>query len=123
NNSFDSEIMAGPSYLVTMFSGESENPKKVAEMLVEEIQRLQENGIPQEAFIRSKKCCYGRYVDIFESVESVAGVLAQCHLGLTEAYGLLDNLADLTLEDAENYLRENLDIKKCALSVIGNKEC
>ncbi|MEG1972205.1 MAG: hypothetical protein RR315_03525, partial [Oscillospiraceae bacterium] len=95
----------------------------VAEMLLEEIKKLQENGIPLEDFVRAKKCCYGRYVDIFESVESVASVLAQCHLAQCEAYGLLDNLANLDLEDAEAYLKENMDITKSALSVIGHEEC
>jgi len=79
---------------------------------------LQQNGIKSEDFERARRAAFGRYIGIYSSVESMAGMMVLASLGDFGAYeplGLLDNL---TLNDIQAYLRENFDTERCALSVV-----
>jgi len=118
NSVFGSEVMAGPNYLVNIFSGESKDPDAVFERIVSGIDALQQNGIKSEDFERARRAAFGRYIGIYSSVESMAGMMVLASLGDFGAYeplGLLDNL---TLNDIQAYLRENFDTERCALSVV-----
>ena len=73
NSVFGSEVMAGPNYLVNIFSGESRDPDAVFERIVAGIDALQMNGIKSEDFERARRAAFGRYIGIYSSVESMAG--------------------------------------------------
>lgn len=118
NSVFGSEVMAGPNYLVNIFSGEAKNPDAVFERIIKGIEALQQNGITDEDFERAKKAAYGRYVDIYNSVESMAGMMVLASLADFNAYEPLEMLGELTLNDAQAYLRENFDTSRCALSIV-----
>lgn len=122
NTEFDTEVMAGPSYMVTMFAGESKKPKLVAQKIKNEVERLKNEGIDRDSFLRAKKCCYGRYVDTFTSCEGTAFNLAQCHFAKEEPYSVLERLAGITLNEAQSFLRENFDVDRCALSIVAKDE-
>lgn len=122
NSTFSSEAMAGPSYLASIFSGESRDPDAVFERLCAGIERLQSDGIPPEDFERARRSCYGRYIGIYGSVEAMAGMLMLSGLAGFDAYEPLDLLGRLTLNDAQAYLRENLDTRRAALSVVRSAE-
>ncbi len=122
NTEFDTEVMAGPSYIAAMFAGESKNPKLVAQKIKNEVERLKNEGIDRDSFVRAKKCCYGRYVDSFTSCESTAFNLAQCHFAQEEPYSVLKRLANITLNEAQSFLRENFDESRCTLSVVAKDE-
>lgn len=118
NATFGSETMAGRGYLATVFSGESRNPRLVADEIAKEIERLGQEGISPEDFARAKKACYGRYIGIYSSVEAMAGMMLLAELADIGVYQPLDLLEQLTLNDAQAYLRENLDCRYSALSVV-----
>ena len=115
---FGSEVMAGPSYLATIFSGESQNPDAVATALKNEINRLQGDGISEEDFERAKKACYGRYIGIYSSVEAMAGMMLVAEMSKIDVYAPLEKLSGLTLNDAQAFLRENLDCNYSAISIV-----
>lgn len=52
NAVFDTEVMAGPNYLVNIFSGESRDPDAVFARLTDGVRALQERGISEEDFER-----------------------------------------------------------------------
>lgn len=118
NTTFGTEVMAGPNYLATIFSGESDDPDAVFSRLCEGIERLQNDGIAPEDFERARRAAYGRYVGIYGNVESMAGMLVLSKLAGFEAYEPIDMLGDLTLNDAQAFLRENLDINRAAISIV-----
>ena len=53
--SFSYEYFEGNGYATPMFSGESKDPQAVAQAILEEVERFQREGIPAEAFERSKR--------------------------------------------------------------------
>jgi len=118
NSVFGSEVMAGPNYLVNIFSGESKDPDAVFERIVSGIDALQQNGIKSEDFERARRAAFGRYIGIYSSVESMAGMMVLASLGDFGAYEPLELLDNLTLNDIQAYLRENFDTERCALSVV-----
>ena len=118
NAVFDTEVMAGPNYLVNIFSGESRDPDAVFARLTDGVRALQERGISEEDFERARRAAYGRYVGIYGNVESMAGMMVLAKLADFGAYEPLDLLGDLTLNDAQAFLRENFDTERCALSVV-----
>ena len=118
NSVFGSEVMAGPNYLVNIFSGESRDPDAVFERIVSGIDMLQQNGIKPEDFERARRAAFGRYIGIYSSVESMAGMMVLASLGGFGAYEPLEMLDELTINDVQAYLRENFDTARCALSVV-----
>lgn len=118
NAVFDTEVMAGPNYLVNIFSGESRDPDAVFAWLTDGVRALQERGILEEDFERARRAAYGRYVGIYGNVESMAGMMVLAKLADFGAYEPLDLLGELTLNDAQAFLRENFDTERCALSVV-----
>ena len=118
NAVFDTEVMAGPNYLVNIFSGESRDPDAVFARLTDGVRALQERGISEEDFERARRAAYGRYVGIYGNVESMAGMMVLAKLADFGAYEPLDLLGELTLNDAQAFLRENFDTERCALSVV-----
>ena len=118
NAVFDTEVMAGPNYPVNIFSGESRDPDAVFARLTDGVRALQERGILEEDFERARRAAYGRYVGIYGNVESMAGMMVLAKLADFGAYEPLDLLGELTLNDAQAFLRENFDTERCALSVV-----
>ena len=118
NSVFGSEVMAGPNYLVNIFSGESRDPDAVFEKIIAGIEKLQNDGISEEDFLRARRAAYGRYIGIYSSVESMAGMMVLASLADFEAYEPLEMLDRITLNDIQAYLRENFDVSRCALSVV-----
>ncbi|WMJ84592.1 EF-P 5-aminopentanol modification-associated protein YfmH [Oscillospiraceae bacterium LTW-04] len=118
NASFGSEVMAGPNYLVNIFSGESRNPDEVFARILKGVEELQQNGISAEAFERARRAAYGRYAGVYSSVEAMAGMMVLASLADFSAYEPLELIDELTLNDAQAFLRENFDPARCALSVV-----
>ena len=118
NSSFGTEVMAGPNYLVNLFSGESRNPDEVFARLIKGVEDLQQNGISADAFERARRAAYGRYAGVYSSVEAMAGMMVLASLAGFGAYEPLELIDELTLNDAQAFLRENFDPARCALSVV-----
>lgn len=118
NSVFGSEVMAGPNYLVNIFSGESRDPDAVFERIISGIDNLQMNGISVEAFERAKRAAYGRYVAVYSTAEAMAGMMVLAQLAGFSAYEPLEMLNELTVNDAQAFLRENFDTSRAALSIV-----
>ena len=79
-SSFSYEYFEGNGYATVMFSGESKDPQAVAQAILEEVERFQREGIPAEAFERSKRALYGELVAALNSTGSIANGLVNMHL-------------------------------------------
>jgi len=118
NQTFGTEAMGSRDYAVTMFVGESRDPEAVYSRIIQEINRVGEEGIDEAAFKRCKKALYGRYIGMYGRVDSMAGLLLTAHFSGIEAYELLDVIAAATLESLQNRLAVSLNPEKCALSIV-----
>ncbi len=123
NSMFSSECFIGEGFFVPIFSGESRNPKRVAELINEEIERLKKTGFDRELFEITKKAYYGSMIRSFYAPGNIADVLINAGLRRTgDAFSEMEAAANATPEEVENFLREKFDTKNCSLYVVKRKE-
>lgn len=118
NSTFGAEVFNGDGYFTVIFSGESNEPQKVREALVNEVSRLLSEGINDDDFQRIKKSAYGMLVRELNNVEAVANMLINSHMDGCGPYDSLSVLSEQTKQDVENFMRSELLPDKLVLSVI-----
>ncbi|GAA6514515.1 pitrilysin family protein [Merdimmobilis hominis] len=118
NSTFVGEVMAGRDFAVTLFEGESRDPDKVYEALCGEIRRMQREGIDWDAFERSRRAIYGRYLGMYARVDSVASLMLTTQFGGADMYTVLEAAAGATYEMLTARLLEAFDPERSALSVV-----
>ena len=116
--SFGYEYFEGSGYATPMFSGESKDPRAVAQAIQEEVRRFQREGIPQDAFRRSQRSLYGEVVAALNSTGSVANGLATMALRGRELFTYVDALATLTPAHVHQKLTDIFREGNSVLSVI-----
>lgn len=121
NDSFGGEVMSGSDFYLTVFSGESKDPKKVYEKLKDRILYYKQNGIDDEDFEIAKRSLYGRYVRIFSRKSSIASLLTSCHFSSLEMYDIIEKIANAKKEDLQRILNNTLNDNLSALSVVTPK--
>ena len=118
NQSFSVDSMAGRGYSIIIYAGESREPEKVRDALLEEIKLLAERGIGQAEFERCKKAAYGRYLGMYGRPDALGGLLMNMQFAGCDAYTAIEILASLTLEQINARLKTALNPEHCALSVV-----
>ena len=101
-----------------MFSGESKNAQAAAQALLQEAKRFQTEGIPQEAFERSKRALYGELVSALNNTGSIANGLVNMALRGRELFTYIDSLASLKPEDVTDQLNRVFQEEQSVLSII-----
>lgn len=116
--SFTHEYFEGAGFAVVMFSGESKDPKRVAECIKEEAKRLKAEGIPEAAFKRAQKAVYGQNVSALNSVSNIANGMINYAFKDRELFRYIDTFSEITVSDVMEKLNKIFDEDMCALSVV-----
>jgi predicted Zn-dependent peptidase len=120
NDEFGTEYFTGHGYAAVIFEGESSNPKRVAEEISKEIERIRIEGIDKKLLSAVRCSMYGDAIRRFNSVESVATQFVECAMTDTDLFEELKLLKSVTAEDV--YKRLDLfDSENAVLSVINPK--
>lgn len=117
-SSFGCEYFEGPGYASVVFAGESRNPDEAAAIIRKACEKLHETGVSQEQFQWAKKAVYGRTLAMLNNTESIANAMVSQYFA---GYGLFDYInkaAEVTLDQVNARLAEQLDGSHCALSVV-----
>ena len=118
NTGFGSEYFTGYGYSAVIFSGESRDPKAVADAIKAELRKVHTEGLNAEDFERIRRMHYGRAIMDYNDVDGLANELVAATF---EGYGLFDEIEiykTLTLQDAEDRLAEQMHEEFSAMSVI-----
>ncbi|MBQ7044941.1 MAG: insulinase family protein [Clostridia bacterium] len=121
NDEFSSEHFCGRGYAVSMFEGESRDPKAVVQSINEEILRLKEQGIDEDLVTSVINGMYGSIIRRFNSAESIATLLVDAAVDNEPLFEELEVLKTITKADVEQKL-SNLKLENAVLSVIYPKE-
>ncbi len=116
-SSFGYEYFEGNGYAAVIFSGESKDPKAVAQAIQAEIERFRREGIPADAFERSKRSIYGENIAALNNSSGIANSLLNFAFKERELFTYINAFAALRPEDALQKL-EVLQSEKSVLSVI-----
>ena len=108
NPEFSGDFIAVRGACAVAFTGESDTPRQVADMLQAEIERLRREGVDPEVFTLVKNQLYGELLGEVESVEDAAeDAAAACLRGCSLADEIAA-LAELTVEDADALMQTAL---------------
>ena len=122
NRDFDYEADFSAGTATVILGGESEEPETVLAALNDRIAEVCKSGFAPDAFERAKRASYGARLRGLEDFDSVCVSLAT---GQFEGYcpfdapGLLDQV---TKQECEAFVRENLQPERFALSIIEGKK-
>ena len=117
NDEFSFEYFTGNGYSSVIFEGESMDPKKVAEEIKSEVERLKSDGIDKKLFSAVRCGMYGEAVRSFNSVENIATQLVGCAMSDSGLFDELKYLKSVTPDDI--YKRLSLfENEKTVLSVV-----
>ncbi len=120
NGTFSTEFFNGHNYAASLFSGESVEPKAVAEKIAKRIEELKNIGISSEEFETVRKKQYGKTVRAFSDIDTVANGLVVSHF---EKEGLFDEfevIKNLSLGYVNELLQKSFNKDKAVLSVVKN---
>ena len=116
--SFGAEYSPQIDYGYTAIEGESEDPKKVYEIIMDYIGELRKNGISKGDFQRAKKVVWGKYIRSYNDIEDFA------HTFLTDSFMDINYLdyyevyKDISFADVSKRFMEHFDREYSAMSVV-----
>lgn len=117
NKNFGGEYFTGHGYAAVIFQGESMDPRRTADAIADEFDRLKAQGVDPAAFEDARRNLYGRAVMRFNNVESVAMGLVDAAMEDGDLFSELEIYRNATPERLSDRLAV-FDREKAALSVI-----
>ena len=116
-SSFSYEYFEGPGYSSVIFSGESKNPEKTAEIIRKYADKIHVNGIDKKTFERAKKAVYGQSLSAFNSVSAIANLTLDFALSGKEIFEYVNILEEASIEKANDRVKSMLESDYSALSI------
>lgn len=118
NANFSIEYTMQPDYGFSSIDGESKDPKKVYEIIMNEIDRIHKDGLNIEDFNRIKKVVWGNYIRSHNDVENYAVSFMQMLFMDIDYFDYYNVYNTVTFEDVENRFEQHFKKESAALSVI-----
>lgn len=118
DDSFGSGYQCEPDFGYAVLGGQTPDPERLAERLRGTLAQYAANGVPEEAFRRIRRVMAGRYVGLFDSPDSLAFLVNSLHFNGLHLFRYPDLLAGLTVDAANERLRELFDAERSVVSVV-----
>lgn len=118
NGTFAYDYTIEENYAFSNFGGETDDPHKVKDIILEEIARVKRDGINEDDFMRVKKARIGYYIKEFEAVERIATTFIDTYFRGGIYLDLYNMFEEITLEDVTFYLDEHFRDERMAMSIV-----
>lgn len=118
NEQFEAEYFNGPGFGIWLFAGESRDPERVAQAILEELKRQQTVGLEPQAVEIARRAAYGETVSGLDEASACAELLLGDWIDGIEPLSRLEALAGLTAAELDAQLRERMPAAEYTLSVI-----
>lgn len=118
NSQFGYDYTMQPDYAYSSISGESKDPKKVYDLMLEEVETLKKEGISEEDYNRIKKVVWGDYIRSHNDIEDYAGTFLQFNFMDIDYFDYYDVYKTVTFEDVKKRFDSHFVSDNSALSVI-----
>ena len=115
NPGFGGEVLRVDGCCCILFTGESDVPDTVRQLLLDEIARVRAAGVDREVFTLCKNEKYGQLIENLENVEDSASQMADFALAGQTVAQQITMLAGLTAEDADAALQHILRPERMAM--------
>jgi len=118
NNTFEFDYTIEENYAYSAFGGESKDPLKVKEKVLEEITSLQQSGLNMETYERIRRAQKGRFVKQFNSVERIAHNFVSVYFKEVNIFDYMEVYDKITFEYVNKVFKEHFTADRLAMSVI-----
>ena len=118
NPGFGGEVLRVDGCCCILFTGESDEPDTVRQLLLDEVARIRAEGVDREIFTLCKNEKYGQLIENLENVEDSASQMADFALSGQTVAQQISMLAGLTAEDADAALQHILCTDRMATMYI-----
>ena len=118
NSGFGGEVLRVDGCCCILFTGESDAPDTVRQLLLDEIARVRAEGVDREIFTLCKNEKYGQLIENLENVEDSASQMADFALAGQTVAQQITTLAGLKAEDADAALQQILCEERMATMYI-----
>lgn len=118
NSTFDFDYTIEENYAFSMFGGESKEPDKVKEHIINEIQDIYKRGLDKKAYERIKRAMRGRFVRQLNSVERISHSFISVYFKGVSIFEYVDVYDKITFEYVNDVFKEHFNMDNMALSVI-----
>ena len=110
------ETMPGVAYLYA--GGDSKDARKVQHEILKEAARLAKEGIDEEFYQQVRKASFGANLRGLNSFENIAVSLTEGYFNGYDPFRFPQVFDEITKEDIQAFLRENITEERCVLSEI-----
>ncbi|AUS98712.1 peptidase M16 [Clostridium thermosuccinogenes] len=118
NSTFDYDYTIEESYAYSMFGGESPDPEKVRDRIVQAIKDIQRNGLDRNSYDRIRKAMTGRFLKQLNSVERISHTFMSVYFKGVTIFDYFDVYDKITFEYVNSTFAEHFNLDNLALSVI-----
>jgi predicted Zn-dependent peptidase len=118
NNTFDFDYSIEESYSYSAFGGESKDPFKVRERVVEEIGNLRNKSLDQKNYERIKRAMNGRFVRQLNSIERISHMFISVYFKDVNMFDYFNVYDNMSFDYVKEVFDEHFNLDNLALSVI-----
>lgn len=118
NRDYDYEIDCTAGTATFMLGGESPDPKRVLKELCDALSEVKVKGLSPDAFERAKKASFGARLRGLEDFDNLCIALTESALSDYCSLDSFSLLSEITVGECEEFLIQNIDPDRLALSVL-----
>lgn len=118
DNSFGAETEIAKTYGFTLLGGESNQPERVYERVLEKVAKLQKEGIPREELERARKVLISGNIRMFNNVERMGNAFIRHIMAGYQPLEFAKAVRGVTDEMVMEQLLAHFDTQNAVLSVV-----
>ncbi len=122
DDEFEAGHVAEKDYGHTLLGGETKDPDRLYQRLMEGIRQAQAEGISAEIFAHHRRKLMGEFLKSFNSLEFIANNFPAYHFKGINFFNYLETVHSLTLEEVNKRLRTHFTDSNHARSIIQPKK-
>lgn len=117
NQSFGSEASLEESFGYSAWGGQSKEPKRVSERIIEAIQQMHKNGFGKKSFDRIRKAHEGRFIRSLNSPENISHEFIPLYFKGAYFFEHTRVYEELTIDDAQEVFKDHFSLEP-SMSII-----
>lgn len=121
NENFGAGFSSQVDYAFSIIAGDSKEPKKVKDIIIEYIENSKKEGLSKEEFERTKKKKIGSFIKYFDSINFIANSFISYVFKDINILDYLDIVKDITFDEVEERLKEHFKEEYCVISIVEPK--
>ncbi|EQF62120.1 peptidase M16 inactive domain protein, partial [Clostridioides difficile CD196] len=118
NENFGAGFSSQVDYAFSIIAGDSKEPKKVKEIILDYIEKSKKEGLSKEEFERTKKKKIGSFIKCFDSINFIGNSFISYVFKDINLLDYLDIIKDITFEEVEERLKEHFKEEYCVISIV-----